>query len=78
MHEANVVELDLSEVHQISMDMLDSMYEVGIPHHMMLAALGMSLGRLSVPRRLEESEEAAFINAVLQFTSAYFATGRVN
>ena len=73
------VEFDMEEVHGLSLDLLRSFEEGGVPINLGVVSLAMSLGRLMAPKPMTQEETARFIQGILEFGGMYFADeGKVN
>lgn len=74
----HVVQFNMEEVHEKSVDLLEQLEDDRVAVPVAIAALGLSYGRLMSQTILSEEEEVAFMKALMEWGSTYFASGRVN
>lgn len=71
------VSLSMSDVHDVSLALMEDFEEGDMDPHVCHAALALTLGRMAAPGMLELDAEIAFIQAIMEFTAVYFAEGTV-
>ena len=72
------VEIDMQEIHELSLDILTFLEEEGCNISQGVAVCGMSIGRLLSNKAMSADEEMAFIQAVVEFGATYFTGGPLN
>ena len=72
------VTFDLGEVHNVSVGLLTTLEANSIQVGIAAAALGLSMGRLIAPTRMEEAEEVTYLEALFDWVGAYFVEGGTN
>lgn len=68
----------MGEVHDLSLDLLQTLEEEGVTIGLGVAGLALSIGRLLSQAVLEEKDEVKFTQDLLEWASMYFVPGGVN
>lgn len=72
------IEFDLNDAHQLSLEVLEGLEEAECDVGMGAIVMALSLGRLLSPKPLNQEEEVAFLNSVIEFAATYFTSGVAN
>jgi len=72
------IDVNMEEVHELSLDLLRSFEEGGVPINLATVAIVMSLGRLMSPKPMEEEKMMEWIQSLLHFGGMFFVEGEAN
>ncbi len=71
------VSLDLTTVQNLSVTLLGLLDQAREDRHTCIAAVAMTLGRLTAPGFLDDGQDQRFVEDVMDWTLAYFPEGEV-
>lgn len=76
----NRASYDLTEVHDLSVEILEFLEDQDITVGLAVASLALSLGRLMNPRQgpLSEAEEINYTQNLMEWSHTFMADGKVN